>query len=115
MEPWLLTYPLNQSWKRYLSSTSCEADSLRGVGGCFGGCFPSLHPAADTNEGNRLRESAAAGMERMNLLTANHPCAVLYTPLIFDLRLYTRLVIMDQVTARVGSVSDEGAFVLCLG
>ena len=26
-----------QSWKGYLSSTSCEADSLRGVGGCFGG------------------------------------------------------------------------------
>jgi hypothetical protein len=31
------------------------------------------------------------------------------------MRLYTRLVIMDKVTARVGSVSDEGAFVLCLG
>jgi hypothetical protein len=40
MEPWLLTPPL--SWKMYLSSTSCEADSLRGVGGCFGGLLGGL-------------------------------------------------------------------------
>jgi hypothetical protein len=40
-----------------------EVDSLR----CG---FPSLHPAADPNEGNQLLESAAAGMERMDLLTA---------------------------------------------
>ena len=31
-----------QSWKRYLSSTSCEADSLCGVGGCFGGLLGGL-------------------------------------------------------------------------
>jgi hypothetical protein len=35
-----------QSWKRYMSSTSCEADSLRGVGGClvaFLVAFSSVH------------------------------------------------------------------------
>jgi hypothetical protein len=31
-----------QSWKRYLSSTSCEADSLRDVGGCFGSLLGGL-------------------------------------------------------------------------